>query len=346
MAQVVVVGAVNVDMVVVAPVLPGPGRTVVGDGLRQFGGGKGANAAVAAARAGAEVRYVGAVGADDLGRGALDELRAEGVRTGSVAVLEDVSTGVALIVVDERGENQIAVGAGANAAVEAGAVRTAVRGSGAACVLVSTEIPADAVAAAVEEAAALGVRCVLNPAPVIPVVADLLAHGPLLTPNAGELADLTALLVAADLAGNAAVADLAGDAAADLAGDAAVGDADADADAVDAAGDRRVVAARAVALAARTGAPVVVTLGGDGVLVVEPDGEPQHVPARPADVRDTTGAGDTFNGVLAAGLAAGEELGPAVRRAVVAAALSVTEPGARGGMPTAAAIEAALGAAD
>ena len=330
MAQVVVVGAVNVDMVVVAPVLPGPGRTVVGDGLRQFGGGKGANAAVAAARAGAEVRYVGAVGADDLGRGALDELRAEGVRTGSVAVLEDVATGVALIVVDERGENQIAVGAGANAAVEAGAVRTAVRGSGAACVLVSTEIPADAVAAAVEEAAALGVRCVLNPAPVIPVVADLLAHGPLLTPNAGELADLTALLAAADLAGNAAAADLAED-------------ADADTDAVDAAGDRRVIAVQAAALAARTGAPVVVTLGGDGVLVVEPGGEPQHVPARPADVRDTTGAGDTFNGVLAAGLAAGEELGPAVRRAVAAAALSVTEPGARGGMPTAAAIDAALG---
>ncbi|MCE3553583.1 PfkB family carbohydrate kinase [Pseudonocardia sp. RS11V-5] len=307
--RVVVVGAVNVDMVVRAPRLPGPGETVVGPGVERFGGGKGANAAVAAARAGAEVRYVGAVGADDVGSGAVAELRAEGIDVGAVAVLEGVPTGVALIVVDEAGENQIAVGGGANAAVDPEAVRSAVAGAAgwAGCVLVSTEIPEEAVAAAVESAAAQGIPCVVNSAPVLPVLGRLLRHGPVLTPNATEIRDLAALLPAGD--GPATEAD------------------------------------RAAALARRTNAEVVVTLGGDGVLVVDPGGGTEHVPAHPvAEVRDTTGAGDTFNGVLAAGLAAGDPVVRAVRRAAVAAALSVAESGARSGMPGGARIEAELAA--
>jgi ribokinase len=307
---VLVVGAVNVDLVVTAARLPGPGETVVGPGVRRHGGGKGANAAVAAARAGARVRYVGAVGADDLGRGALDELRAEGVLVDDVLVRDDVPTGVALIVVDERGENQIAVGAGANDHVAPADVRSAVRcaASELGCVLVSTEIPGAAVAAAVREATAAGIACVLNPAPVIPDVAELLTHGPVLTPNAGELAALARAAGIRTEVGQGA--------------------------------DERTAAA-ARALGERTGAAVVVTLGGDGVLVVRPDGTTEHLPARPTTVRDTTGAGDAFNGVLAAYLAAGEDLATAVRAANTAAALSVTGLGARGGMPTAAEIGAA-----
>ena len=125
MGRVVVVGAVNVDFVVAAERLPGPGETVVGPRVERFGGGKGANAAVAAARAGADVTLIGAVGDDDTGRAALDELRADGVRVDGVAVLDGVPTGVALIVVDAAGENQIAVGAGANAGVERDRVRAA-----------------------------------------------------------------------------------------------------------------------------------------------------------------------------------------------------------------------------
>src|SRR5687768_12872559 len=117
MGRVVVAGAVNVDMVVTAPRLPGPGETVVGGGVRSSGGGKGANAAVAAARAGARAVLVGAVGDDATGGAALAELRAAGVDTAHVAVLAGQATGVALIVVDAAGENQIAVGAGANARV-------------------------------------------------------------------------------------------------------------------------------------------------------------------------------------------------------------------------------------
>ncbi|MEV1291438.1 PfkB family carbohydrate kinase [Pseudonocardia sp. NPDC049635] len=310
--RVVVVGAVNVDLVVRAARLPGPGETVVGPGVERYGGGKGANAAVAAARAGAEVRYCGAVGADDTGGGALAELRAEGIDVSDVAVLDDVATGTALIVVDDEGENQIAVGAGANAVVDAATVCAAVERSAgwAGCVLVSTEIPPAAVAAAVGTAAAHGLACVLNPAPVSSGLVDLLGLGPVLTPNRTELEDLHALLGAE-----------AGDPAA------------------------RTVPEMAAAVAARTGAHVAVTLGGDGVLVVDPERGAVPVPAPPADVRDTTGAGDTFNGVLAAAVAAGVPVPEAVARGVAAASLSVGTVGARAGMPRVAAIDAATGPA-
>jgi ribokinase len=303
---VIVVGAINVDLVVAAQRLPGPGETVVGGGLQTYGGGKGANAAVAAARAGASVRLIGAVGADDTGAAALAELGKQGIDISDVAVLAGEATGVALIVVDEHGENQIAVGAGANAALSVDHVRRRLLAElpSAGCVLVSTEIPADAVAAAVEAASVAGVLCILNPAPVSPILIDLLALGPILTPNGSELYDLVKLL--GRRGGDSAVAD-------------------------------------ASLVAATSHRPVVVTQGGDGVLVVNADLVAQQVPAPAVTVRDTTGAGDTFNGVLAARLARGDDLMVAVPVAVAAASLSVTQVGARGGMPTGAEIEAFMG---
>ena len=302
--RVIVVGAVNVDFVVVADSLPGPGETVVGPGLERHGGGKGANAAVAASRAGADVCLVGAVGVDDTATFAQRELREAGVELSGLAELEDESTGVALIMVDRQGENQIAVGAGANAALGADWVNRRMDPvlPTADCVLVSTEIPGPAVAAAVRAATAAGVRCVLNTAPPIPDVLELLDQGAVLTPNASELVALTDLM-----------------------------------------GEHQDTEPRARAqfLAGRTGAPVVVTLGGAGALVVTPDGAARRIRPPAAEVRDTTGAGDTFNGVLAARLASGEELEEAVTVAVLAATLSVAHPGARTGMPEVDAIEAA-----
>ncbi len=308
---VVVVGAINVDLVVLADELPRAGQTVVGCGPTQHGGGKGANAAVAAARAGAAVRLVGAVGRDAMAKVALADLREAGVDLSGVAHLERETTGVALIVVDRAGENLIAVGAGANGRVDQGWVNgrlttllAAQSGAGAAgCVLVSTEIPGDAVTAAVAAAARSGVMCVLNTAPPTPVVAGLLDQAPLLTPNALELERLSKLL------GAPAPPD------------------DPSAQAVD--------------LARRTGRPVVVTLGAAGVMIADPDGAIQAIAAPPVRVVDTTGAGDTFNGVLAARLAAGDRLPGAVSTAVTAASLSVSRLGARGGMPTAQELERA-----
>nr|WP_064570396.1 PfkB family carbohydrate kinase [Gordonia sp. LAM0048] len=307
--RLLVVGAVNVDLVVEADRLPGPGETVVGPTVTRHGGGKGANAAVAAARAGAEVRYCGAVGSDDTGAQALAELRDSGVDVTDVCVLDGVATGMALIVVDPQGENQIAVGAGANAAVDAERVRAAVdRAAGwAGCVLVSTEIPAGAVAAAVTTAAARGIRCVVNPAPVLPSTVDLMASRPVFTPNASELRDLHRLITD-----------------------------DRDAPDVPAA-------ERATAVASRTGAPVLVTLGAQGVLIADPASEVVVLPAGHVDrVVDTTGAGDTFNGVFAATLAGGSTVVDAAKRGVAAASSSVAAVGARTGMPSDEEIRSAL----
>ncbi len=295
MGDVVVVGSINVDLVVAVERLPAPGETVSGGRFARHGGGKGANQAVAAARLGARVRMVGAVGADANGDDALRELVAEGIDVAAVARLQDVPTGVALIAVDAAGENQIAVASGANAEVTTDALSLSPTGG---VVLLNHEIPASAVAAAATAAAAAGWRVVLNPAPARALDAGVLAAAPLLTPNASEAEQLT-------------------------------GEPDP--------------AAAARALSALTGAPVLVTLGGDGALLLD-GGETLRLPAGAARVVDTTGAGDTVNGALAAELAAGRGLAEAARFALAAAALSTQGAGARGGMPHREAVEAALAA--
>jgi ribokinase len=304
--RLLVVGALNVDLVVAATALPGPGETVVGKDLQRHGGGKGGNSAVAAVRAGADVRYVGAVGHDEFGSSAVAELRADGIDVTDIVVKEGCATGAAVIVVDPAGENQIAVAAGANAAVTAEDVRVAIeRADGwPGCVLVSTEISVEAVVAAVEESMARGWRCVLNPAPVVSGIVALLGLAPIITPNRGELRDVYRLL---------------------------------------GFGDEASVDAMAVAVAGHTGAAVVVTLGAEGVLVCDEVGGVTKIAAHKArQVVDTTGAGDTFNGVFAAELAAGQDVETAAGRGVAAATLSVEAAGARTSMPNVAAIESLL----
>jgi ribokinase len=305
-SRVVVVGAVNTDLVIAAAHLPAPGETVVGGGLQTFGGGKAANAAVAAARVGASVSLIGAVGADDPGKRALAELTNDNVDTSWVALLDDEPTGAALIVVDANGENQIAIGPGANGAVSAEHVCTALATllPTTDVVLVSTEIPIAAVGAAIEAATTAAVQCVLNPAPVIPGLDDLLALGPIVTPNEIELRDL-AHTVGTEI--------------------------------VPANEDEILRSLQKIN--EQTQSPVIVTLGGDGCAVRLADGEVHRITARSTnDVVDTTGAGDTFNGVFAARLAAGDAMMTAISTAVIAASLSVSAVGARPGMPTAATI--------
>ena len=185
-AAVVVVGSVNADLVVTVRQLPHAGETVTGGTFARHGGGKGANQAVAAARAGARVTFVGAVGADDLGDEALRELEAEGIDVSAVQRLDDVATGVAVIVVDEDGENQIAVASGANGAVSGEAVATALAPllTGDGVVLLGHEVPPEAVAAGAEAARAAGWQAILNPAPARELIDDL--EGVILTPNGNE----------------------------------------------------------------------------------------------------------------------------------------------------------------
>src|SRR3954451_12614473 len=163
---VVVVGSVNADLVVSVGRLPRPGETVTGGTFARHGGGKGANQAVAAARMGARVALVAAVGADDLGDEALRELAAEGVDVSAVARFDGAPTGVAAIVVDDDGRNQIAVASGANARLAGDAVEAALDGllEQGAVVLLGHEVPEAAVLAGIRAARAAGRLVVLNPA--------------------------------------------------------------------------------------------------------------------------------------------------------------------------------------
>jgi len=289
------------------PALPKPGQTVLGGELSRAEGGKGANQAVAAARAGARTHLVGAVGGQD-GTESLAALAAEGVDVAAVEHLAG-STGHAFVLVADGGENQIAVASGANDLVSPGHVRAAVGElmlTAADVVVLSFEVPAAALRAAASAAAEAGCQLVVNPAPVRPRSLDLLA-GAIATPNVHELATLAT--------------ELPGPSSSEL-------------DAADMAG----------ALARHVGGVVVTTLGPDGALLADPRrGTLLHVPGHRVDVRDTTGAGDTFTGVLAASLAAGHGLASCVRRAVAASALAVSADGARAGMPSAAAVDALAG---
>lgn len=286
-----VVGSINVDLVVRAPRLPAPAETVTGGSFEQHHGGKGANQAVAAARLGAAVTFVGAVGEDEFGRAALADLEREGIDVARVSRLGDAHTGVALIVVDERGENQIAVASGANASVTAQLVESAMESLDLApggVLLANFEIADEAVLAAARRAAENGMHVIINPAPARELPMELLRTAPILVPNQAEAEALT--------------------------------------------GEHEPSSA-ARALAARTAATVIVTLGAAGAIVVGPGGI-ERLPAQFAEVVDTTGAGDTFCGALAAELAGGTALIDAARIAVRAASMSVTAPGARGAMPT------------
>jgi ribokinase len=299
--EVIVVGSINIDLIALVARLPRPGQTVTGGVFERQGGGKSANQAVAAARVGARVRFVGAVGDDDAGRQALAGLRAEGLITDGVVRLAGVATGVALIVVDAAGENQIAVASGANAAltgeqVTAGLAIEAPR-AGAICVI-GFEVGDEAVLAAATWAAKHRLTCIVNPAPARPLPAGLAGTRPLLTPNLGEAVSLS-------------------------------GEADPE--------------AAAIVLRYETRAPVLVTMGSEGVIIAD-DAGIDRLPALTLEALDTTGAGDAFNGILAAELARGAPLREATRWAIVGAGLSTRRQGARAGLPTRAEIAAVLSA--
>ena len=303
MGRVVVVGSVNMDLVVATDRLPGPGETVIGGRFSQHHGGKGGNQAVAAARLGASVYFVGAVGDDPFGTQARAALEAEGVDLAGLRTLPGVATGVALILVDGRGENSIAVASGANAAVTPDDVRSALAslalGPGD-VVLVGHEVPTTAVLAALVAARSAGATTILNPAPASGLSREVLAAADIVTPNQGES---TVLQAATDGLGGPG-------------------------------GPERL-------RSAGLGGAYLVSLGSAGADLVTAGGT-IRVPALAVDAVDTVGAGDTLNGALAHGLAAGLGLEEAARRAIVAASLAVTRAGAREGMPTARELAAAL----
>jgi len=286
--RIVVVGSINADIIATVPERAAAGKTVLVSGVERRCGGKGANQAAAAARAGAETVLIAAVGDDHDGEAQLAELVRDGVDVSAVLTLPGVPTGFAFITVTPDGENSITVAPGANAELTAEHALAALESAAPALVALQTEVSAEVVDVVGGWCAARGVRLVLNDGPVVPLSRATLAAAHPLVVNEHEAREICA-------AGREVAVD-------DLA--AAVSDA--------------------------TGAQsVVVTLGDVGSQIAEGDRVRRVPAARAAVIRDTTGAGDTFLGTLAAGLAAGEDLVGAVRLASAAAAESVSWIGAR-----------------
>jgi ribokinase len=265
-------------------------------------GGKGANQAVAAARAGGHVTFVARVGDDVFGERALRNFEADGIETRFVFCTPDAPSGIALINVDGRGENSISVASGANAHLSAGDIERADEAFAAAdIVLLQLETPMETVLAAAKKVRARGVSVILNPAPARPLDDDLLRLIAVLTPNEHEAEFLTGIPIR----------------------------------------DERGAREAAIRLRARGVVAVVITLGERGAFASSPEFE-GLIPSFKVDPVDTTAAGDVFNGALAVALAEKVSMEQALRFASAAAALSVTRPGAQPSAPTRAEIRAFL----
>jgi ribokinase len=275
--------------------LPSPGETILGKSLVIVGGGKGANQAIAAARLGAEVALVTRVGHDDFGRRSLSTYTSEGLNTDWVVFDDEEPSGVALIMVDDEGQNIISVAQGANARLEPADVDRASRAiSQADCILMQLEIPLDTVKRAIEIAKGFAVPVLLNPAPATPLSKEFLSGVDILTPNEPE-AEVLAGLKISDLQG----ANLAAD--------------------------------KLASLGVRI---VVMTLGEKGALTYANGQHTLHDGFRVSAV-DATGAGDAFSAALAVATAKGLDLHSAVRYANAGAAISVTRLGAQPSLPSA-----------
>ncbi|NKQ35631.1 MAG: ribokinase [Chloroflexi bacterium] len=303
-AKIAVVGSLNMDLVTQARKIPAPGETIIGGDLQTIPGGKGANQAVAAARAGAQVTMVGRVG-DDVFAGRLrDNLLADGIDASYVQNTPDTASGVALIVVDENGQNSIVVAPGANGRLTPADVTLAKPAIQQADVLLlQLEVPLEAVLRAARLAADAQVKVILNPAPARPLPPELLALVDILIPNESETAALTGWPTST----------------------------------------QAELAAAATRLHEQGVATVILTLGERGALLSQAGRELFHVPAFPvAQVIDTTAAGDAFVGGLATAVAEGQRLPEAMRFGAAAGALSVTRAGAQPSLPRRSEIEKLL----
>jgi len=292
--NIVVVGSLNMDLVVRMPQIPRPGETLLGGVFKTFPGGKGANQAVAAARLGAQVSMIGCVGGDAFGQEMRATLAREGIDTTHVSIQPDEATGVALIQVDARGQNSIAVASGANFRLTGAAVEEALQTiEGFEALVMPLETRLETIYAAAKIASRTGAKVLLNPAPAQVLEKDLLQLVDVLVPNEHELALMTGMPL-----GSAA--------------------------------DIGQAASKLLELGPKN---LIVTLGSQGAMLFSEPGEGMLIPAYPVQPVDSTAAGDCFVGALAVGLCEGKTLRSAAEFASAAAAISVTRAGAQPSLP-------------
>lgn len=291
--KIVVVGSTNMDMVVKTDHIPKPGETVLSGSFFMNSGGKGANQAVAIARLGGNIVFMSKVGNDIFGKQSAQLLDEEGINTTYVLSDEELPSGVALITVDQSGENSIVVASGANANLYPADLKNALEEIASAdIVLLQLEIPMETVDFIAKYAASKNVRVILDPAPANELSAELLSSIDIITPNQTEAEKLSGIKVH-----NIESAKKA-----------------------------------AKAICGKGVKNVLVTMGALGVVICE-NGKIQLVPAPKVVALDTTAAGDVFNGALAVAISEEKTLIEAVKFACAIAAISVTKMGAQSSIP-------------
>jgi len=295
---ILVVGSINMDLVVRATRMPAPGETVLGQGFATAPGGKGANQAVAAARQGVRCVFLGRVGEDAFGEKLVSGMKAEGIDCENLLPTPDAPTGVAMIIVDAKGENSIVVASGANHRVTPDDVyHRAGLFEQADVVLLQLELPLPTVRAAEKLAAKHDCKVVLDPAPAPKCLPAEMCEVDVISPNVSEAEIITGKHV---------------------------DDADERVD--------KLVASDLIARGARA---AVLKRGARGSLVLTADGQIASIKPYKVDIVDTTAAGDAFTASLAVGIARGLSLPQAAKIANAAGALACTKFGAQPSMPTA-----------
>ena len=290
---ILVAGSSNTDMVINSPHLPAPGETIIGSSFFMNPGGKGANQAVAAARLGGHVTFICKTGNDIFGKQAAEIFDNEGIDISYLVEDADNPSGVALITVDEKGENTIVVASGSNATLGRADIEHSKNViENAAIVLMQLEIPIDTVQYVAETAKSKNVKVILNPAPARELPDVLLKHVSIITPNEKEAEMLTGIHVT----------------------------------------DPDTAKKAASVLAEKGVETVIITLGPKGALIYD-RGKSEHVASVEVKAVDTTAAGDIFNGALAVALTEGKSVSEATSFACRAAAISVTRKGAQSSAP-------------
>ncbi len=291
--KITVVGSSNTDMIIKMPRIPVPGETILGGKFSTAAGGKGANQAVGAARAGGDVTFVARVGDDMFGEQACKGFESDGINVEFVKVDTSEPSGVALIFVDDNGQNSIAVASGANGALspeDVEAAKTTIESSD--ILLMQLETSLNTIQRAAEIGKAAGVKVILNPAPACILGEEVLSNLSMITPNESEAELLTGIPVTDEASAEKA----------------------------------------AQALLDKGMEAVIITMGSQGSFL-KTTNLTQFVPAFKVKAVDATGAGDIFNGSLCVALAEGKSYIEAMQFASAAAALSVQKLGAQPSAP-------------
>jgi len=296
MKKILVIGSSNTDLIIKVPEIPRPGETVLGSEFQTFPGGKGANQAVAAARAGGEVMFIAAVGDDSYGKEALDRYKQEGINCEDIKVCRGIPSGIAMISVSDKGENAISVAPGANLILTPEDLDEAEEAfDEAGLLLIQLEIQMDTVGKAIEMCEELDTKVILNPAPAASLPDRILQRTDIITPNESEAERLTGIRIRNEKS-----------------------------------------AGKAAALLHRKGVgTVIITMGARGAFLSDPSRKIRKmIPGYAVNAVDTTAAGDVFNGQLAVALSEDRSLEHAIGLAHAAAALSIQKTGAQSSIPT------------